>query len=667
MIKMYNVSFTKKNAAGKKIFLSVIALILFQNALLANVRLPALVGNHMVLQRGMTVPVWGWADAGEKITVVFNNKQYAAVTGTNGKWKIELPAMEAGGPFTMTVSGKNSITISDILIGDVWLASGQSNMEWNLKQNINNFEQEIKAGNYPRIRLFDVKNIPSIAELDSVQSDGWKICSPATVANFSATAYFFGRELHQLHNIPIGLITADWGGTQIEAWICGDSLKRYPEFIKKITDQQTTPTLALFKKSLDEEVTRWQQKYTSSDPMYSTADRSRLLKDDNPKMNLPGIWETTPGLSKFDGVMWLHKKVFIPKSAAGKPLTLHLAMVDDVDSTWFNGEKIGGTSPYNVLRVYTIPGRLVKAGYNSILVRVLDFIGGGGIHGKREDLYIKTANKKILLEGEWSYQTGPSLNDVPYRPVTIFGENSLAALYNSMINPLAPYAIKGAIWYQGEGNVNRAYQYRELFPTMIRCWRKHWGYDFPFLFVQLSSFMHDKEEPADYEWAELREAQALTLSLPVTGMAVSIDIGNPDDIHPGNKQDVGKRLAIAAQKIAYKNDSTEYSGPAYASMTVTGNEVAIKFNHAVSGLIVKDRYGYIRGFAVAGADKKFYWAKAYIKNNEIILSSDKVANPVAMRYNWGNSPDGNLYNKEGLPAIPFRTDDWKGITFGVTQ
>ena len=236
-----------------------------------------------------------------------------------------------------------------------------------------------------------------------------------------------------------------------------------------------------------------------------------------------------------------------------------------------------------------------------------------------------------------------------------------------MINPIAPYRIQGAIWYQGEANVFRAYQYRELFPTMIRCWRKHWGYDFPFLFVQLSSFMHDKEEPADYEWAELREAQAMALSLPNTGMAVSIDIGNSDNIHPGNKQDVGKRLALAAQKVAYNNETIEYSGPAYAYMTVTGNEVAIKFNHAASGLIVKDRYEYLRGFAVAGADKKFYWAKASIKNNEILLSNDKVANPVAVRYNWGNSPDGNLYNKEGLPAIPFRTDDWKGITFGVTQ
>lgn len=657
-----------KKTKSVTFFLAIILLIVFQNASWANVRLPKLVSNHMVLQRGVPLPLWGWADPDEKITITFDNKEYNIITGKDGKWNTQLPPMEAGGPFVMTINGKNMITIRDILIGEVWLASGQSNMEWHLNQNINNFEQEIKNGNYPLIRLFDVNNIPSIIALDTVPSDGWKICSPATVATFSATAYFFGRELYQRYNVPIGLITADWGGTQIEAWISLDSLKKFPEFRKKIESQEATSSLEAFKKRLDEELTLWQQKYTTLDPMYRTTERGRLLADDNPKMKLPALWEnSTPELSKFDGVLWLHKNVFIPKSEAGKPITLHLAMVDDVDSTWFNGEKIGGTSPHHARRVYKIPGRLVKAGYNSILVRVLDLIGGGGIYGKPEDLFLKTVNKKISLAGEWSYQMGPDVSNAPDKPVTIFGENSLAALYNSMIHPLAPYAIKGAIWYQGEANVFRSYQYRELFPTMIRCWRNKWGYDFPFLFVQLSAFLHDQEEPADYEWAELREAQTMTLSLPKTGMAVTIDIGNPDNIHPGNKQDVGKRLALAAQKIAYKDDNIVNSGPAYASMTVTGNEVLIKFDNAKTGLLVKDKYGYVKGFAIAGADKKFYWAKGDIKNNEVILTCDKVLKPVAVRYNWGNSPDGNLYNKAGLPAIPFRTDDWHGITFGVTQ
>jgi sialate O-acetylesterase len=376
-------------------------------------------------------------------------------------------------------------------------------------------------------------------------------------------------------------------------------------------------------------------------------------------MSVPTLWEGA-GLTDYDGIVWFRKEVMIPQAEAGKEMTLHLGMIDDADSTWFNGIPVGATNSYTTLRKYTIPGNLVKAGRNVITVRVVDTGGGGGMYGEAKDMKLTSANTTLSLAGNWQYQTALDITDMPKQPKVVYNQNSPAVLYNAMIAPLVPYAIKGAIWYQGESNAGRAYQYRTLFPAMIKDWRAQWKQDFPFLFVQLANFMKPSEEPAESAWAELREAQSMTLSLPKTGMAVIIDVGEANDIHPRNKLDVGNRLALAAQKVAY-GDKAVFSGPTYASMKTEGNKIRLTFNNVGGGLVA--RGGALKEFAIAGPDKKFVWADATIEGNTIVISHSSVQNPVAVRYAWANNPQqANLYNKEGLPASPFRTDDWPGLT-----
>jgi len=633
----------------------------------ANVRLPKLVGDHMVLQRDTRLPIWGWADQGEKVTVAFRGKTYTAKPGTDGKWMVTLPSTPAGGPYEMTIKGKNVLTIRDILVGEVWLGSGQSNMEWNLSWTVNNYKQEIAQANFPQIRLFNVKDATSLTPRQEMESDGWKLCSPETIGSFSAVAYFFGRDLHQQYQVPVGLITSDWGGTPAEAWTSAATLKSLPDFRSYVENvEKNGANLEKDFREYKEQMAAWQKQYGTQDRGYPGNGKTWADADFDasswPLMKLPALWEQPNILPDFDGVVWFRKVVTLTEADAGKPLTLNLAQIDDADTTWFNGEKVGSTNGYSISRKYTVPGNLVKAGRNVITVRVVDMGSGGGIYGNAKELSAEVGGKTISLAGDWSYQTAFDIRTMPKRPAASFDQNSPMALFNAMIAPLIPYAIKGAIWYQGESNAGRAYQYRSLFPAMISDWRQRWGYDFPFLFVQLAGYMKDKDEPADYEWAELREAQTQTLSLPNTGMAVSIDIGDPSDIHPRNKQDVGKRLALAARKVAYGEQQVTYAGPTFESMTVDGSRVRIQFKNLGSGLWIKDKYGYVKGFAVAGSDKKFTWAKAYQDGNEIVIYSEPTTTPVAVRYNWSNSPDGNIYNREGLPAVPFRTDNWPGIT-----
>jgi sialate O-acetylesterase len=650
----------------KKGFFALVLLFWQINGLvLADVRLPKLVGDNMVLQQNTRLPLWGWAAPGEKVTVSFQGQKLSAKAGKDGKWTVTLSPVPAGGPYQMTIQGKNTIQIKDILVGEVWLASGQSNMEWRLSSNVNNFKQEIANADFPQIRLIDVNNAVAFRPLTEMESDGWKVCSPQTAGGFSAVAYFFARDLHQRYKVPIGLVTSEWGGTPAEAWTSGPALKAFPEFGKQVAEMEND------KSDLTKQITEynlkreaWLKSVGDRDRGYMAGGKTWADADFDAsawkKMQLPSLWEDKNVLPDYDGVVWLRKELQVPADAAGKPITLHLASIDDTDSTSFNGRKVGSTTGYNVLRVYTVPGELVKAGRNVIAVRVVDTGGGGGIYGDEKELYASVGGKNIPLTGDWSYQAAVDVTDMPKAPFTSALQNSPATLFNAMIAPLIPYAIKGAIWYQGESNAGRAY--RTLFPAMIKDWRSRWGYDFPFLFVQLANYMKDKDQPADYEWAELREAQTMTLSLPNTGMAVTIDIGDPNDIHPLNKLDVGLRLAMAARKVAYGEKDAVYSGPTYASMTTEGGKVRVKFANTGSGLVVRDKYGYVRGFSVAGADKKFVWAKGYQDGNDLILYSDEVKNPVAVRYGWSNNPEGNIYNKEGLPAVPFRTDDWPGIT-----
>jgi sialate O-acetylesterase len=647
----------------KNTLLSVISLLFCIDAL-AQVKLPRIFNDDMVLQRDRTIPVWGWAKAKEKITVQFNQQSKAVVAAKDGKWRIDLDAEPAGGPYTLQVKGTNSINIKNVLVGDVWICSGQSNMEmpigaWGF---INNYQEEIKNADYPLIRQFLVPKTTSASPLADLTGGNWQACSPSTAAGFSATAYFFARDLYKQLNIPIGLINTSWGGTHVETWTSKEAFENSPEFSEMIAGMKSISIEELIKER-DVIKAKNLRKFQGDTP--PTADEIDAWKnssfDDSKwmKIKAPGMWENQQ-LEDFDGVVWYRKTIDIPSSAVGKPATLSLAMIDDADVTYINGQQVGATNGYNLDRRYAVPAGVLKTGKNVIAIRVDDTGGGGGIYGDSAAVKLTIGELELSLAGEWAIQVESGA------PVsTSIGPNSFPTLlFNGMINPLLPFAIKGAIWYQGETNAGRAYQYRKAFPLMINDWRKQWKQgDFPFYFVQLASWnANNGNSQKGSDWAELREAQSMTLSLPNTGMAVTTDIGDAKDIHPKNKQDVGKRLASIALNKTY-GKANVYSGPVYQSHRQEGNKIIITFNNIGSGLNAKDKYGYLRGFEVAGADKIFYYAKAFIEADKVVVYSESVGLPVAVRFGWADDAgENNLFNKEGFPAAPFRTDEWKGIT-----
>jgi sialate O-acetylesterase len=633
----------------------------------ADVSMPYIFSSNMVLQRGMEIPVWGWASPGERINITLGEQRIRTKAESNGKWIVRLASMEAGGPYEMIIDGKNEIVFTNVMIGDVWICSGQSNMEWSVHQS-NNAQEEIATANYKNIRLFTVPNKISKDPLDNTEQAEWEQCSSDNIGPFSAVGYFFGRQLHQDLKIPIGLINTTWGGTVAESWTSAESIEDDPDFSDDLTTLQNLD-IDRANEDLDAEFKRWYQEFLEADKGYNDGQyvwaKSNIDIAGWESMELPGLWEDR-GLIGMDGVVWFIKEIDLPDKVVDSGFDLHLGPIDDSDIAWINGFKVGETmNMYNRDRKYKVESDVLLQGKNQILIRVEDYRGGGGIYGDPNQMVVKAPDFELSLAGSWHYKVG--LDKIPSQPpASEFGPNSYPTLlFNAMINPLVPYAITGAIWYQGEANAGRAYQYRRIFPQLITDWRTHWGQgDFPFLFVQLANFMQPKDPPAESTWAELREAQTMTLSLPNTGMATIIDIGEADDIHPRNKQDVGKRLALAAHKVAYGKDLV-FTGPTFESMSVDGNKVSIKFENTGSGLHVKDPYGYVKGFTVAGKDKKFYWAKASkLDDKTVVIYAEQVSSPVAVRYGWADNPhDLNLYNKEGLPANPFRTDDWQGITF----
>ncbi|MFC5412680.1 sialate O-acetylesterase [Larkinella bovis] len=629
----------------------------------AEVRLPKVFSSHMVLQRRKPVPVWGWADPGEKVTVHFNNQTKTVKADKSGKWTVRLDPTEAGGPYTMTVQGKkNTVAYDDVLVGDVWICSGQSNMEWPLKAS-RDAAKEISEANYPQIRHFKVPHDLSLAPKDDIMGGEWKRCTPETAGDFTAVGYFFARELQkELPNIPIGLLNTSWGGTQSESWTSREAMDSFDEF---------KPVVASMPKTLDDvkkqrmdqlqtQITKLQGNLPNADEVnqWSWADFNDASWQ---TLRLPDLFDrkAIPG---FDGVVWFRRDLTVPVELAGKEMTLQLGTIDDADETYVNGVKVGSTGDKGIQRSYTIPAGTLKAGRNIIAVRVDDLGGGGGFSGKEEQLKLSGHGKDLSLAGDWKYRVADYSRNAPLINPNLTG----TILYNAMIAPLIPYAIEGAIWYQGETNAGRAYQYRKTFPLMINDWRSRWGQgDFPFLFVQLASFNAANGTSANGStWAELREAQTMTLSLPNTGMAVTSDIGESKDIHPKNKQDVGKRLAINALKTVYGQNRV-YSGPVFKSMEVSGNKAVLTFDHVGSGLVASDKYGYLKGFEIAGADQKFHWAKAEIQGDKVVVYANEVPNPVSVHYGWADdNGEVNLYNKDGFPAVPFRTDTWKGITEG---
>jgi len=662
------------------IILFSICIISFGN-LYAKVKLPSIFTNNMVLQQQSNVPFWGEATPNKivKISTSWNNKTIETITDFSGNWRTTVSTPVYGGPFSIEISDGEKLKLENVLIGEVWLCSGQSNMEMPLAGwgKIMNYEKEISEANYPNIRLFTVERNFSSKPLTNMtaKSGGWLACSPKTVSDFSAVAYFFGKNLYENKNVPIGLINSSWGGTIAEAWTSGKSLKTMPDFRSAVDVMEKKEIdIKMLKNQYEIDSTSWQTSWQkgSIDADKGFLNGKPIWVDRNLdetswiSMRIPDNWENE-GLKNFDGVIWFRKTIDIPKDWQYRKLTLNLGMIDDNDITYFNGVEVGKTNGWNLTRQYTIPASIVHTGKAVITVRVFDFGGGGGIYGNAALMKLSLSDyKSITIAGNWNYKIGFNLNqtDIPAAPVTWINPNQPTVLFNAMINPIVPFTIKGIIWYQGESNADKAYQYRELFPLLIKDWRKQWNADLPFYFVQLANYratLPQPSEPSDDSWSELREAQLHTLVLENTGMAVTIDIGDANDIHPKNKQEVGRRLSLIARANTYK-ENISFSGPIYDSYRIEGDSIRILFKYVDKGL--KSQNGDAQmGFEIAGPDHKFYWAEAQIVGNDVIVSSKNVSNPIAVRYAWTANPSCNLFNSSDLPASPFRTDDWIGITF----
>lgn len=607
----------------------------------------------------MPIKIWGWGNRYETVTVSIHDQKVNTRCKKDGTWEIILSPIPYGGPYSLTVQGKeNSIKIENILIGDIWLCSGQSNMEWTVEQSANS-KQEVQNANYPEIRALKVPKSIKNSPQDNFNAQ-WEICSPSTVGAFSGIAYYYARALYKEVQIPIGIINASWGGTDIETWISDEAFTALPSNVQKQYNMEVVNNL--------EEYIRQNkgQKQAFLDAMENDPgiNNQWFIPGFNTvaweEMKVPGEWGTTP-LSLIDGHVWFKYDLNLTCTEAGRPATLSLGTIDDADITWVNGTKVGNASGWDTPRIYSIPPGILKEGSNNITVRVTDNGGSGGMWGQEADIYLEIDNTRHSLAGNWKYQM--SVANADYHVLDITPNMVHSSLYNTMIHPLTPFRIKGVIWYQGENNVGAGYDYRTLFQTQIKDWRTRWGYELPFYWVQLANLYPEDTTPVGSSWAELRESQAMTLELPHTGQATIYDIGDAYSIHPTNKQEVGRRLSLIALHKDYGRDSLVYSGPTFQNVSFKENTAVITMNTYGSQLTIHNKYGYLEGFSIAGEDRKFVWAKAFIDaNGKIIVYNENIAEPVAVRYAWSNNPAANLFNAQGLPAIPFRTDSWKGVT-----
>ena len=648
---------------------------------LADVRLPAVISDNMVLQKTAKAPIWGWASPGEKVTVQLGDQTASATADDKGAWRVALDtSRQPTTPAELIVTGNNVVTARNVLVGEVWLASGQSNMEFTVAQG-KDAKDEIAAADFPQIRHFHAAY--KTAAVPQAETTGrWEVCSPKTAGWFTAVGYYFARSLHQELKVPVGLVHTSWGGTDAEAWTSAEGLAYDPRFKTIIerniaSPEKTAAAMEKYRATLR----AWEDKTYPKDPGNTGFDKgwAKAEFDDAAwkTMQCPTAWENA-GLPDFDGTVWFRKTIDLPATLQGKDLILSLGAVDDFDTTYVNGTQVGATGNevdeyWAFKRKYKVAASVLKPGKNLIAVRVFDHGGQGGLMGPPGEMNLGVGRDTVDLAGPWLYQVEKQIPTFtggwagrPQAPG--ISQNSPTALYNAMINPLVPYALAGAIWYQGENNAGRAYAYRTLFPAMITDWRSKWNQgDFPFYFVQLANFTKALPQPGDSEWAELREAQSMTLKLPNTGMAVIIDIGDAVDIHPKNKQDVGKRLALNALAKTYGH-KIEYAGPMYESMKIEGAKIRLNFSHTTGGLslvlpgVQAHALMTLKGFAICGEDHKFVWADATIDGNTVVVSSPAVPNPIAVRYAWANNPECNLYNGSGLPASPFRTDDFPGKT-----
>jgi sialate O-acetylesterase len=628
------------------------------NALaVAALQLASPFGDHMVLQRDQPVPVWGSAEPGETVVIEFGGKKETVTADASGHWRADLPALSASTePREFAISGSKgeSKKFSDVLVGEVWLCSGQSNMERQLglrpgQKPIVDWEREVAEAKHPLIRQLYVEQHTSITPL-SVAPMSWTVCSPETVTNFTAVGYFFARDLQAKLGVPVGIIHSSWGGTPAEAWTSIDGLRQFPEFgatLESLRLAQSDPASAA--RQHTEALAGW---YARMDPGSQAGSWSSPNLDTAgwEAMDLPAAWEEK-GHDGFDGIVWFRRTFDLPAEWKGEDVELRLGPIDDDDTTWVNGTLVGAIELWNKPRVYRVPGSALKQRGNVVAVRVLDTGGFGGIYDHNAKLAIISPAEKfapVSLEGAWQCKFAAPLDNNNFPPLDLSqGANGPTVLYNGMIAPLPPYAIKGVCFYQGEANAGRTRQYQALLPALITDWRHQWSEgDFPFLFVQIAPY---KGQPP-----EIREAQLIAWqNTRNTSMIVTIDCGDADDIHPAHKQPVGARLALAARALAY-GEKIEYSGPVFDHATFNEGHAVLSFTHVDGGLVAKD--GALTGFTVAGVDGTFHAAKAEIQGDTVVVASPEVPQPTSVRYGWANVAAGNLFNQVGLPASPFRTD-----------
>ena len=654
----------RKNKLMKLVSILLVSLLLFGKQASATIIVPHFFADSMVLQRDQKVPVWGWGEMGEVVKINFNHKEYSEKVGADKKWKVYLPATKVGGPYDLIIKGKeNQIVLKEVLFGDVWVCGGQSNMEFYMREVKDKYASEIANSTNSNIRLFDVKHNFSFIPLDTctskINGSAWVTAYPGNVENFSAVAYFFAREINAKYHIPIGLLNCNWGGTPAEAWISEETLKDFPNYAETFKYISNPDNQKLEKEKVGDRLKEWVKGLADNDVFYKYNKQNWQSSEADTivwkKITLPQLLDDV-GVNNFTGVVWFKKEIQINKDLLNQKATLHLGNIDDIDSTFINGKLVGYTNYTAKERVYNIPASLLKEGANIISVRMVNIDKTSGfVKGKPLDLSFANGIS-IPLNNEWNYAPTQFVKPVDkgkYDKLNIMP----SALYDGMLHSIIGYGIKGVIWYQGESNSDRAKEYRTLFPTLITNWQKDWNQGvFPFLFVQLANYMKPTNEPTESNWAALREAQRLTLSLPNTGMAIIHDLGEAYNIHPKNKKDVGLRLALLAKKIAYVESGIVSSGPLYDTSNTVGNKIIVQFKECGSGLVANDGRP-LKYFAIAGADKKFVWANAVIKGNSVEVWSDKIEHPVAVRYAWSDNPVGaNLYNKEGLPASSFRTD-----------
>ncbi|MDD2512855.1 MAG: sialate O-acetylesterase [Proteiniphilum sp.] len=620
----------------------------------------------MVLQQNADFLFWGDASPGEQVTIEpsWTSERYHAQADEGGGWSLQIPTPSYGGPYSLSFTGENSICLENVMVGEVWFCSGQSNMEMTLggRWEVDNREVELREANHPNLRLFNLTKRKDRFPLKEMEdSDRWEECTPENAADFSAVAFFFGREIVRKTGIPVGLVHASWGGTDIEAWISNQGLSPFPSIYEEALAHGNLSDDALQRRYL-RRLKKWETNLYSYDKGY----RSDIpvwagMIDDSgwSEMELPGYWDNH-GMQAFNGVVWFRKQIDLSGVDDSAETTLSLGYIDDEDVAYLNGVQIGSTQGAREKRLYRVPPGLLRNGRNTLALRVYDIKANGGIYGNRELFFLQHTRDTIDLSGNWKYRVSLSLQDLPPKPREINSASNPSLLFNGMVHPLRNFRMRGIIWYQGENNTARAFEYRWLFPALISDWRAHFKNDsLPFYFVQLANYMAKDSIPVDSEWAELREAQRLTArSVPHTGMAVAIDLGSATTIHPGNKQDVGKRIARIALHKQY-GIKTPFSGPIYKYSQIEQNRIRLFFEHAEG---IHLRVGHPSGFAIAGEDRIFHWAEVHTEGREVVVSSPHVPSPVAVRYAWGNNPDATLYNEAGLPASPFRTDEWGWIT-----